>query len=238
MTEQQAIETIKYASAFNQDNSPLTIALDMAIKAMENQEKLKERITEYEKLYKKNPWQEFFVGEVGKDSERVCGGGMSMKRRKKQRAKKQKRILDACCGSRMFWFDKENPDVVFADNRELHTTLCDGRRLIIKPDVKMDFRNIPYENETFKMVVFDPPHLIHAGEKSWLGQKYGILPTEWKPYLKKGFDECMRVLETDGVLIFKWNEEQIRTSEILSNIGYKPLFGDKRAKTHWLVFMK
>ena len=46
-----------------------------------------------------------------------------MKRRKKQRAKKQKRILDACCGSRMFWFDKENPDVVFADNRELHTTL-------------------------------------------------------------------------------------------------------------------
>lgn len=37
MTEQQAIETIKYASAFNRDNSPLTIALDMAIKAMEKQ---------------------------------------------------------------------------------------------------------------------------------------------------------------------------------------------------------
>ena len=32
--------------------------------ALENQEKLKERITEYEKLYKKNPWEEFFVGEV------------------------------------------------------------------------------------------------------------------------------------------------------------------------------
>jgi hypothetical protein len=30
-----------------------------------------------------------------------------------------KRVLDACCGSRMFWFDKQNPDVVFADNREL-----------------------------------------------------------------------------------------------------------------------
>ena len=70
------------------------------------------------------------------------------------------RILDACCGSRMFWFDKENPDVVFADNRELKTTLCDGRKLVIKPDVKMDFRDMPYEDETFKMVVFDPPHLI------------------------------------------------------------------------------
>ena len=148
------------------------------------------------------------------------------------------RILDACCGSRMFWFDKENPDVVFADNRELETTLCDGRKLVIKPNVKMDFRNMPYEDETFKMVVFDPPHLVHAGEKSWLGQKYGILPKDWKTYISAGFDECMRVLKTDGVLIFKWNEEQIKTSEILNCIKYKPLFGDRRSKTHWMVFMK
>ena len=64
MRENDAIEIIKYASAFNNDNSPLTKALDMSIKALENQEKLKERITEYEKLYKKNPREEFFVGEV------------------------------------------------------------------------------------------------------------------------------------------------------------------------------
>lgn len=64
MSENDAIEIIKYASAFNNDNSPLTKALDMSIKALENQEKLKEWITEYEKLYKKNPWQELFVGEV------------------------------------------------------------------------------------------------------------------------------------------------------------------------------
>lgn len=24
-----------------------------------------------------------------------------------------KAILDACCGSRMFWFDRRHPDVVF-----------------------------------------------------------------------------------------------------------------------------
>lgn len=29
-----------------------------------------------------------------------------------------KRILDACCGSIMFWFDKQNPDVEFVDVRE------------------------------------------------------------------------------------------------------------------------
>lgn len=149
-----------------------------------------------------------------------------------------KRILDACCGSRMFWFDKENPDVVFADNRELETTLCDGRKLIIKPDVLMDFRNMSYPDESFKMVVFDPPHLLKAGETSWLRQKYGVLPENWREYIKAGFDECMRVLEKDGVLVFKWNEDQIRTSEILKVIGYQPLFGDKRAKTHWMIFMK
>ena len=98
-----------------------------------------------------------------------------------------KRILDACCGSRMFWFDKKNPDVVFADNREVETTLCDGRKLVVCPDVKVDFRNMPYEDETFKMVVFDPPHLLHAGENSWLRAKYGILPTEWKSYIRDGF---------------------------------------------------
>ena len=138
----------------------------------------------------------------------------------------------------MFWFDKENSDVVFADNRELDTNLCDGRKLVVKPDIIMDFRNMPYDDETFKLVVFDPPHLIQAGEKSWLRQKYGILPSEWREYISDGFDECMRVLEKDGVLCFKWNEEQVKLSEILKAIRYKPLFGDKRSKTHWMVFIK
>jgi len=149
-----------------------------------------------------------------------------------------KPILDACCGSRMFWFNKENPNVVFADNRELETTLCDGRALVIKPVEKIDFRNMPYKDNSFKMVVFDPPHLIHAGETSWLGQKYGILPKDWSTYISQGFNECMRVLEPYGTLIFKWNEEQIKTSERLAKINYKPLFGDKRSKTRWIVFMK
>ena len=68
-----------------------------------------------------------------------------------------KRILDVACGSRMFYFDKDNPDVVFMDNREYEDILCDGRRLEIKPDVIGDFRNIPFNDNTFDMVVFDPP---------------------------------------------------------------------------------
>mgnify|MGYP000737499865 CR=1 FL=1 len=38
------------------------------------------------------------------------------------------RILDACCGSRMFWYDRENKHTIYQDNRELNTTLCDGRK--------------------------------------------------------------------------------------------------------------
>ena len=98
---------------------------------------------------------------------------------------------------------------------------------------------MPFDNETFKIVVFDPPHLINAGSSSWLALKYGKLPKDsWKEYLKAGFDECMRVLENDGILVFKWSDEQLLFSEVLKCFGTKPLLGDKRGKTRWVIFMK
>ena len=139
----------------------------------------------------------------------------------------------------MFWFDKENEDVVFMDNRQLEDTLCDGRKLIVNPDILADFRDIPFKDNTFYLVVFDPPHLIKAGDNSWLAKKYGKLnENTWKDDIKQGFNECMRVLRRNGTLVFKWNEEQIKLTEILKIIEHKPLFGNKRSKTHWLVFMK
>jgi len=150
-----------------------------------------------------------------------------------------KKILDACCGSKMFWFDKENENTVFMDNRCFNDVLCDGRTLEINPDIIADFRHMPFQDESFYLVVFDPPHLLKAGENSWLAKKYGKFNLEtWKSDLKKGFNECMMVLKSNGTLIFKWNEEQIKLNEILATIDFKPLFGNKRAKTHWLVFMK
>ena len=149
------------------------------------------------------------------------------------------KILDACCGSRMFYFDKTNPNVTFMDIRELKDTLCDGRKLEIKPDVIGDFRNMPFENNIFDLVVFDPLHLIRAGKNSWLAKKYGMLDFDnWKNDLSDGFNECMRVLKPNGTLIFKWNEQQIKLKEVLKCFGQNPLFGDKRSKTHWLIFIK
>lgn len=83
----------------------------------------------------------------------------------------QKPILDACCGSRMFWFDKQNPNVLFTDNRQIETTMKDRdklRKLEIKPDVIHDFTNMPYPDKSFKLVIFDPPHLKVGGDNAWL----------------------------------------------------------------------
>ena len=161
--------------------------------------------------------------------------------------KTDKIILDACCGSRMFWFDKENPDVLFADIRTETVEAKDSssktgtRTIEINPDIEMDFRNMPFDNETFKMVVFDPPHLNKLGKTSWMAKKYGTLLPTWELDIKIGFEECMRVLQPYGTLIFKWNENQITVKHILKAIGVQPLFGHKsgkQAKTHWMAFIK
>lgn len=152
-----------------------------------------------------------------------------------------KPILDACCGSRMFWFDKKNPLVVFGDKRSESHILCDGRKLDINPDVIMDFKNIPFENDSFYLIVFDPPHLKNAGKNGWQAKKYGSLDNNWQDEIKKGFDECMRVLKPNGTLIFKWNEQSIKVSELIQAIGVQPLFGHRTgqsSKTMWMAFMK
>lgn len=87
----------------------------------------------------------------------------------------------------------------------------------------------------------DPPHLLKAGPKSWLAAKYGKLSENWREDLRQGFSECWRVLEPNGVLIFKWNETQVKVREVLELAPAPPLFGHlsgRKGLTHWLVFMK
>lgn len=153
----------------------------------------------------------------------------------------KKIILDACCGSRMFWFDRKNTNVVFADIRTEEHELCDGRILKIEPDIEMDFRDIKFSDNTFKMVVFDPPHMNKLGKNTWMAQKYGVLLPTWELDIKQGFNECMRVLEPNGFLIFKWNEAQITLNKVLEVIQVKPLFGHvtgKHGRTIWMCFLK
>lgn len=50
------------------------------------------------------------------------------------------KILDACCGSKMFWFDKENPNVTYMDIRRYSDILCDGRKLEVNPVITTGVR--------------------------------------------------------------------------------------------------
>jgi SAM-dependent methyltransferase len=161
----------------------------------------------------------------------------------------QKRVLDPCCGSRMMHFDRTNSDVVFGDRRAETIIVTDRshgrqdgtRKLIIAPDVLLDFRALPFADESFYLVAFDPPHLERAGPKSWLAAKYGKLSEDWREDLRAGFAECFRVLHPNGTLVFKWNETQVKLSEVLALTPHQPTFGNtsgKKAGTHWLVFMK
>lgn len=148
-----------------------------------------------------------------------------------------KKILDACCGSRMFWFDRKHPDTLYMDIREEEFEIH-GKHVCVKPDVIGDFRNMPFGDNSFYMVVFDPPHLKWAGPNSIMKVQYGELSKEWREDLTKGFEECFRVLKPNGTLIFKWSDCRVTLKEVLELTPKEPLFGQKRQKTHWLTFMK
>jgi len=151
-------------------------------------------------------------------------------------------ILDMCCGSRMFWLDKQDSRAVFSDVRSESHTLCDGRLLNIAPDVIADFRQLPFADCSFAQVVFDPPHLDRAGENGWIRKKYGALNKEtWRDDIRAGFTEAFRVLRPLGTLVFKWNETQIPVSQVIALTAQKPTIWQRTGKgdkTHWILFLK
>ena len=87
-------------------------------------------------------------------------------------------ILDMTAGSRMFWWNKGNRNVTFLDKRDADydvgtypTKSGDvDRKVHVHPDIVVDWvkDGLPFQDNTFHMVVFDPPHLLHAGDDSWL----------------------------------------------------------------------
>jgi len=153
-----------------------------------------------------------------------------------------KPVIDVCCGSKMFYFDKNNPLVLFQDIRSESHELCDGRNLNVSPDLIQDFTKQPHADNSFYHVVFDPPHLDNLGLESYMGKKYGRLQKDnWQGLIKSGFEESMRILKPYGTLIFKWNETRIKVSELLNVIGVEPLYGHRTlqtSKTIWLCFIK
>ena len=161
---------------------------------------------------------------------------------------KDKFILDACCGGKMMWKNKNHPNAVYIDIRkEPAGFVGEGRHHDndkIDPTYVMDFRKMDFPDKSFKLIVFEPPHLSKLGKTSIFRAIYGCLDqTNWKTDLQAGFSECWRVLDDYGTLIFKWSDSEIPFKEVLKLIPHQPLFGNTTnykatSVTKWFCFMK
>ncbi len=156
----------------------------------------------------------------------------------------EKFILDVCCGGRMFWENKNHPNTIYQDIREDVLPLKEqyGMNFSVEPDVIGDFRKMVFEDKKFKLVIFDPPHLM-LNKTAWMAKKYGtIKDTDFEADLQAGFKECWRVLDDYGTLIFKWNDQSVAIEKVKPFFPDKPIIfnriGTKGKSTYWFVFMK
>lgn len=155
-------------------------------------------------------------------------------------------ILDVCCGPRMFYDreSKDRGDVIYMDVRydvDIYYTRPNGTtsEWHVRPDIVGDFRAIPFEDGRFSLVVFDPPHIARSSSNGIIAAKYGKLGREWRQDLRKGFEECFRVLKVGGFLNFKWSEAEIPLSEVTPLFPQRPMYYNRQGNSGaWFMFRK
>ena len=156
-------------------------------------------------------------------------------------------VLDATCGTRSMWFDKQNPLAIYFDQRKEILEIPPGEaypnggKIEVCPDVVGSFASLPFPDESFRLVVFDPPHMETLGKSSYMAKYYGKLFPDWECDMAEGFRECFRVLKPEGVLIFKWCSVEVPLERVLALAPQPPLFGhttDQKCRTHWCAFLK
>ena len=145
-------------------------------------------------------------------------------------------ILDATAGYRMMWFNKDYAGCIYIDKRKE-----------VKPTVCCSWNKLPFPNDIFELIIFDPPH-TNPGEtgKGELYKNYGALRAgKMVPTLYYATRELLRVLKPNGYLIFKWNTHKKGLNKILQLFPIQPLFGQKTAyktkhssSTYWVLFRK
>ncbi len=141
----------------------------------------------------------------------------------------------------MWWWDKEHPLALYMDAREEPEGCCDVRpNFKVEPDVIGDFRAMPFADETFQLVLFDPPHIVRTTpSSSYTTLKYGSLPhaTE-QDDLRLGFAECWRVLAPGGTLVFKWADKLARVEPLFPATPIVGTRSPRGGQTRWVVFYK
>jgi len=119
-------------------------------------------------------------------------------------AKNNDKIIDMTWGKGVFW---KNVD---CSNYQLIKNDID----INRGDIHFDFRNTPYKDESFDMVILDPPYASRSSNKdSFVGSLYNnanhhldTVEDVLKFYLE-GMTESFRLLKKNGYLMVKCMDE-------------------------------
>ncbi|AFH21870.1 putative methyltransferase [environmental Halophage eHP-11] len=153
---------------------------------------------------------------------------------------------------RTIWTEdnKDRDDTLYVDKREREPGFAgqEGRTYGVDPDEIQDFRDLEYDDETFNLVVFDPPHVIKDGGmeslSGYIEKNYGALCAEtWQSDIRAGFEELWRVLAPGGTLAFKFADNAADWGEVLDLAPVEPLFGTTNkqrngVETRWFLFYK
>jgi len=168
-------------------------------------------------------------------------------------------ILDATCGNRVMWKEKQVHHVVYMDKE---------KELRIKPTIVADLRKAPFRDKSFQAIFFDPPYYWGSdnlwylipdaktyyekfGEKRQAPRYYGVDKFASRSSLISAIyytlKEFHRVLQPNGLLWLKWCEVKISLdkifclflnfTEMLRLVIGDPLQTHSDCQTYWICFL-
>ena len=162
------------------------------------------------------------------------------------------KILDATAGYRGIWYQKNHPFVTWMDARKGKFTSYynpkNQRTYDVNPDVVTTWDNMPFSDNEFDMIVFDPPHIVKKPSESKCRmeiQYTSLDKNNWQKTLQDGFKHLFRVLKPCGILVLKWCETDIKIMDVIKLSPYQPLFANmslehngSERNSYMVIFLK